>query len=96
MNHLLTPAHEFLAFVKSYCWLPLMVFVTLFGASYRASIHRAAWSDIRNPGADFLTTMHLANVIQYERRLNRNPWTMAYRYGVPFLIALLLLSLIFG
>ena len=96
MNNVLELVHHSLTFVKTYGFLPLVIFVATYGAVFGTHLMNAAWADIRNSGADFLETMRIARAIHYERRLKRDPVAMAFSYGAPAIIALLILSLIYG
>jgi len=95
MSNLLLLVHECLTFTKTY-FLPLLVAVAVCAAAYGRSIRNAAWSDIRNPGIDFLETQRLGYLIFLERRSKRDWPTMSFCYGLPPIILLLALSLIYG
>lgn len=96
MNDPLVLVHEFLAFVKSCCFFPLLLTVAAYAAAYGMSLRNSAWSDIRNAGTGLAETNRLAFVIFRERRSKRDPATMIYIFAIPPMIALLVLSLFYG
>jgi hypothetical protein len=96
MNDVLVLIHDFLTFVKSYCFLPLLLGVAAYAATYGISLRNSAWSDIRNTGTSVVETNRLAYAIFLERRAKRDPATVGYIFGLPPVIALLVLSLIYG
>jgi hypothetical protein len=96
MNNVLELVHHSLTFVKVYGFVPLVIFVAAYGAIYGKLVMNAAWADIRNPGTDFSETIRLARAMHYERRSKQDPFAMGYSYGAPAIIALLVLSLIYG
>jgi len=95
MEYGLSLLHDFLSFVKAYYWVPLIL-IASFGAYYGLSIHRAAWSDIRNTGTGFIETSRLAQGIFLERRAKRDWPTMIYCYGLPPIIALWIAVMFLG
>ena len=88
--------HDFLTFVKWYCFFPLLLSVAAYAATYSMSIQNSASSDIRNGGTGVVETYWLAYAIFLERRAKRDPATMGYIFGLPAMIALLVLSLFYG
>ena len=96
MNDGLVLIHDFLTFVRSYCFLPLLLGVAAYAATYGISLQNSAWSDIRNSGTGYIETRRLGYLIFLERRAKRDPATMGYILGLPPVIALLVLSLIYG
>ncbi len=96
MNNIVALLQGFLTFVRSYCLLPLIIMVSVWGCIFKMRIWHAAWDDIRNPGTDVRETMHMAHVIYYERWSRRDPATIAYVCGLASTVALVILSLIYG
>lgn len=62
---------------------------------YCKRILNAAWADVRNSGTDVVETFRLAKRISLERLSRRELPTMIYVVGMPLIIVLLLLSVIY-
>jgi hypothetical protein len=96
MNSLLSPIGCFLTFVKIYCWLPLLFAICIYGAVQGTRVFHSALSDDRNYGTGLQETIQLTHRISRERFAKRDVATMIYVFGLPSVIALLVLSLIYG
>ena len=96
MGDVLLLIQGFLTFVKSYCFLALPILIAGYGFAYNQYIQRAARADIRNPGTNIIETYRLARVIAFERLSRRDLPTMIYVIGMPCLIALWILALVYG
>jgi len=96
MNTLLVLVPQFLTFIKTYCFLPLVIVLAVWGTLYGVGLWEAAWADIRNSGTDVRGTIRIVQQIRYERWSRRDPRTMAFYAGTFSIIALLILSLIYG
>ena len=96
MSNVLGLGQHFLALLRSYGFLPLGILLLLWAGTYNVRLLNAARADTRNSGSGYLDTMRLAHLIYYERRLKRDPATVAIIVGFPLVFGLLILSSMYG